>query len=85
MNPCGIGDQVNAGIGGKPPERDVAMTEQFDNQRHRRRTDPPNDFKCLQLQIFVVRVEESSQQRKRPPGLIDQRGFGSRADLRVVR
>ncbi len=43
-----------------------------------------DDFKSLQMQVFIATVEESSQQRQRTPRPLDQGGFGVRPDLRVV-
>ena len=60
------------------------MTKQLDQQRNGRRTDLPDDFKSLLMQLFIVTVEESSQQRQRTPGPLDQFGFGTCADLRVL-
>jgi len=60
------------------------MPKQFDQQRNGRRTDLPDDFKSLLMQAFIVSGKESSQQRERPPRPLNQGGFGSCADLRVV-
>jgi len=60
------------------------MAKQFDQQRNGRRSDLPDDFKSLLMQVFIVSGKESSQQRERPPRPLDQGGFGSCADLRVV-
>ena len=59
------------------------MPKQFNEQRNGRRTDPLDDFKSLQMQVFIATVEESSQQRQRTPRPLDQGGFGDRPDLRV--
>ena len=59
------------------------MTKQFNEQRNGRRTDPPDDLKSPQIQIFIATVEESSQQRQRTPRPFDQGGFGDCPDLRV--
>ena len=60
------------------------MPKQLDQQRNGRRTDLPDDFKSLLMQVFIVTGEESSQQRQRTPRPLDQGGFGGCADLRVV-
>ena len=60
------------------------MPKQFHQQRNGRRTDPLDDFKSLQMQVFIATVEESSQQRQRTPRPLDQGGFGDRPDLRVL-
>ncbi len=60
------------------------MPKQVHQQRNGRRTDPPDDFKSLQMQVFIATVEESSQQRQRTPRPLDQGGFGGCPDLRVV-
>ena len=60
------------------------MPKQFHQQRNGRRTDPLDDFKSLQLQVFIAKVEESSQQEQRTFRSLDQGGFGGCADLRVV-
>ena len=39
------------------------MPKQLDQQRKGRRTDLPDDFKRLLMQVFIVTGEESSQQR----------------------
>ena len=59
------------------------MTKQFNQQRNGRRTDPPDDLKRPQMQVFIATVEESSQQRQRTPRPLDQGGFGDCPDLRV--
>ena len=60
------------------------MPKQVRQQRNGRRTDPADDFKSLQMQVFIATVEESSQQRQRTPRPLDQGGFGGCPDLRVV-
>ena len=60
------------------------MPKQVHQQRNGRRTDPLDDFKSHHMQVFMPRVEESSQQRQRTPRPFDQGGFGGCADLRVV-
>ena len=60
------------------------MPQQVHQQRNGRRTDPLDDFKSHHMQVFMLRVEESSQQRERTPRPLDQGGFGGCADLRVV-
>ena len=84
LNPFCIGRQVNQGIGGAAPDGVPLMPKQVHQQRNGRRTDPPDDFKSHHMQVFMPRVEESSQQRQRTPRLFDQGGFGGCADLRVV-
>ena len=59
------------------------MPKQFDQQRNGRWTDLPDDFKSLLMQVFIVTVEESSQQRQRTPRPLDQGGASDRPDLRV--
>ena len=44
------------------------MPKQFNQQRNGRRTDSPDDFKSLLMQVFIVTGEESSQQGQRTPG-----------------
>jgi hypothetical protein len=61
------------------------MTKQFDQEGNRWRTDLPDDFKSLLMQVFIVTSEESSQQGQRTPAALDQCGFGAGADLRVIR
>ncbi len=39
------------------------MPKQLDQQRNGRRTDLPDDFKSLLMQVVIVTREESSQQR----------------------
>ena len=39
------------------------MPQQVHQQRNGRRTDPLDDFKSHHMQVFMPRVEESSQQR----------------------
>jgi hypothetical protein len=63
LNQFCIGRQVDQGVSGKAPERDLLMPQQLDQQRNRRRTDPPDDFKSVLMQVFIVTGEESSQQR----------------------
>ena len=60
------------------------MPKQLDQQRNRRWTDSPDDFKRALMQVFIVTGEELSQQRQRTPRALDQRGFGGGADLGVV-
>ena len=84
LNRCGLGRQVNQGICGVAPEGGPFMPKQFNEQRHGRRTDPPDDFKRPQFQVFVVTVEESPQQWQRTPRPLDQGGFGGGPDLRVA-
>jgi hypothetical protein len=84
LNPYCIGCKVDAGISGKTPEVDLLMPKQFDEERNGRRTDPADDLKSLPVQFLVVAREESSQQRQRTPGIMDQCSFGACADLRVA-
>ena len=63
LNRFCIGRQVDQGISGKAPEGDLLMPKQLDQQRNGRRTDLPDDFKRLLMQVFIVTGEESSQQR----------------------
>ena len=63
--------------------RNVLMTKQFNQQRNGRRTNPPDDLKGPQIEIFIATVEETSQQRQRTPRPLDQGGFGHGPDLRV--
>jgi hypothetical protein len=84
LNRFGIGRQVNQGINGAAPDRDPLITKQVHQQRNGGRTDPPDDFKSLQMQVFIRTVEESSQQRQRTPCPLDQGGFGDGPDLGVV-
>ena len=60
------------------------MTKQFDQQRNRGRTELPDDFKHVLMEVFIVTGEESSQQRQRPLRPLDQDGFGGCADLWVA-
>ena len=60
------------------------MPKQFHEQRNGRRTDPPDDFKGLPMEVFIAAVEESSQQRQRTPRPLDQGGFGNGPDLQVL-
>ena len=60
------------------------MPQQVHQQWNGRRTDPLDDFKRHHMQVFMLRVEESSQQRQRTLRPLDQGGFGGCADLRVV-
>ena len=60
------------------------MPQQVHQQWNGRRADPLDDFKSHHMQVFMPRVEESSQQRQRTPRPFDQGGFGGCADLRVV-
>ena len=60
------------------------MLKQFDEQRHRRRTDLPDHFKGVLMQVFIVVGKQSFQQWQRTLRRLDQRGFGSGADLRIV-
>ena len=60
------------------------MLKQLEQQWNGRRTDVPDDFKRLLMQLFIVTGEESSQQRERTPSPFGQGGFGGSADLGVV-
>ena len=60
------------------------MPQQVHQQRNGRRTDSLNDLKRHNMQVFMLRPDESSQQRERTPPHLDQGGFGGCADLRVV-
>jgi len=60
------------------------MPKQLDQQRNGRRTDLPDDFKRVLMQVVVVTREESSQQRQRTPRPFHQGGFGGCADLPVA-
>ena len=60
------------------------MPQQVHQQRNGRRTDSLDDVKRHNMQVFMLRAEESSQQRERTPPRLDQGGFGGCADLRVV-
>ena len=84
LNPFCMGRQVNQFIDGAAPDGVPLMPKQVHQQRNGRRTDPLDDFKRHHMQVFMLRVEESSQQRERTPRPLDQGGFGGCADLRVV-
>ena len=60
------------------------MPKELDQQRNGGRTELPDDFKRVLMEVFIVTGEESSQQRQRPLRPLDQGGFGGCADLRVV-
>jgi len=60
------------------------MSQQVHQQRNGRRTDSLDDVKRDNIQLFLLGVEESSQQRKRTLPPLDQGGFGGGADLGVV-
>src|SRR4029453_14810491 len=55
--------------------------KQVDQQRNRRRTDPPDDFESLLRRVFIATAEESSQQRQRTPRPLDQGASGGCPDL----
>ena len=76
-----MGRQVDQDIDGVAPDGDPLITKQVHQQRHGRRTDPPDDFKRPRLQAVIV--EESPHQRQRTPRPLNQVGFGACADLRV--
>jgi hypothetical protein len=63
LNRFRIGRQVNQGIGGVAPDGVPLMPKQVHEQRNRRRTNPPEDFKGHLVQVFMLSVEKSSQQR----------------------
>ena len=83
LNPLCIRGQVNQGISGVAAEGHFLMTEQFNEQRNGRRTDPPDDLDRPPLQILIATVEELFQQRQRTSRPTDQGGFGDCPDLRV--
>ena len=84
LNPFCMGRQVNQGIGGVAPEGVPLVPKQVHQQRNGRRTDAPDDLESHPMQVFMQRVEKSSEQRERTPRPFDQGGFGGCADLRVV-
>ena len=60
------------------------MPQQINQQRNGRRTDPLDDAKRRNMQVFMLRAEQSSQQRERTASGLDEGGFGDCADLWVV-
>ncbi len=85
LNRFCIGRQVNQGISGDAPDGDLFMPKQFNQQRNGRRTDPPDDVKRLQLQVFIVDgrgVVSAKAANARPPRT--RAACGDCPDLRVA-
>ena len=77
-----MGRQVNQGIDGAAPDGDPLMPKQVHQQRNGRRTDPPDDFKSHQMQVFMPRSRNRLSKGSEPPAP-DQGGFGGCADPKV--
>ena len=60
------------------------MPQQIHQLRNGRRTDLLDDFKRHHMQVFMLRGEESSQQRQRTQRPLNQDAFGGCAAFRVV-
>src|SRR5262249_20709898 len=84
LNRFCIGRQVNQGISGELSDGGSMMPKQVHKQRNGRRTDTPDDFKSLLMQVFITTVEEPSQQRPRTTSPVYQSGLGGYPNFRVV-
>src|SRR6185436_4635915 len=79
-----MGGKINQFTDRAAPDGVRLMAQQVLQQRNGRRTDPLDDLKRRNTQVFMVGVEESAQQREGTPGPLDQGGLGGCADLRVA-
>ena len=79
-----MGREVNKFIGRAATDGVLLEPQEIDEQRNGWRTDSLNDLKRDLMEVFVLRREESSQQRHGTARALDQCGFRARADLRVT-
>ena len=84
LNRFCLGRKVDQGIDGVASDRNPPITKQVHEQRNGRRTDPPDDFQRLQMQVLIATAEELFQQGQRTIRALDQGGFSGCPDLRVA-
>jgi hypothetical protein len=67
--------EVYHGINSGAPDGDSCIAKQVHQEWNGLWTDPSDDFKSRELQVFIGTVDESSQQRQGTTRTLNQGGF----------
>src|SRR5262249_60538177 len=75
--------KINQFTDGAAPDGAPLISQQVHQQRDGRRTDPLDDLKDFQMQVFIATADGPSQHREGTPRPLDQGGRGGGGDLLV--